>query len=194
MEAAVSLEVRGKLLPIPRVLLEVGTVPIALPDLDDGIAERFPPGVEEPATEVRDLADGGVIVSLMMSRSLSVSSGSLFGKNGPSFVVGVRVNSSVKAPRAVRAVAPRASVPRNTRRLVWLCVVFMRFSYELDISIPVQHGPVRDCVRHVVLERVASGPLARAARNPKIPFIVEQGAANEIRFIWRTRLPPISGP
>jgi two-component system copper resistance phosphate regulon response regulator CusR len=60
---------------------------------------------------------------LMMSRSLSVSRGSFVGKNGPSFVVGVRVNASAKAPRAVNAVAPSVSVPRNARRLFLIQIV-----------------------------------------------------------------------
>src|SRR5215472_8217338 len=58
-EAAVPLEVRIESLLALLVLLEVGAVPVALPDLDDGVAERVPLGVEEPAAEVRDLADGG---------------------------------------------------------------------------------------------------------------------------------------
>jgi hypothetical protein len=40
-------------------------------------------------------------------------------------VVRVRVNSSAKAPRAVKAVAPRASVPRNARRLFLRGIVFI---------------------------------------------------------------------
>jgi hypothetical protein len=58
-EAAVSLEIRVELFVALGVLLEIGPIPIALPDFDDGIAERVALGVEEPAAQVCDLADGG---------------------------------------------------------------------------------------------------------------------------------------
>jgi hypothetical protein len=75
--------------------------------------------------DLRALERDEVHLSLMIKRSLSVSSGSLFGKNGPSLVLGVRVNSSANAPRAVNAEALKASVPRNARRLDRLRFMFM---------------------------------------------------------------------
>ena len=56
-EAAESLEVRVELLLACVVRLEVGAVAVALPDLDDGVADRVALGVEDPAAQVRDLAD-----------------------------------------------------------------------------------------------------------------------------------------
>ena len=43
-EASISLKVCVERVAVPCVLqLEVGAVPVALPDLDDGVAERVPP-------------------------------------------------------------------------------------------------------------------------------------------------------
>src|SRR5262249_14882021 len=51
-----------------------------------------------------------------MIRSLSVSSGSLSGKNGPSVCAGVRTSSSAKRPRVVNSAEPKARPPRKVRR------------------------------------------------------------------------------
>ena len=78
-EAAEALKIGVELGAIFDVILEVGPVAIALPDLDDRIADRVAFGVQSFPLRCVISPTAGVIASLMMSRSLSVSSGSLVG-------------------------------------------------------------------------------------------------------------------
>ena len=58
-EPAEALEVRVALVAaLVAVGVEVDAVGVALPDLDDGVADRVALGVEDAAGQVRDLADG----------------------------------------------------------------------------------------------------------------------------------------
>ena len=109
-EAAVSLEVRVEIFLALLVLLEVRAVLVALPDLNDRIAERFSPGVEEPATEVRDLADGGgdrvvdfqqVVVGV--ERKFLRKERPLVGGGGPGQLSAVPRRESTSLARAHRA-------------------------------------------------------------------------------------------
>jgi hypothetical protein len=128
-EAAVSLEVRIELLAVARGLLEVGAVLVALPDLDDGIAQRLALGVEELAGEMRDLADGRRNCVVDDQQVVVGVERELRREEGPLVGGGVRVNSSAKAPRAaVMSEAPRASVPRNARRPDRMWFMFFPFS------------------------------------------------------------------
>ena len=53
---------------------------VHLPDLDQAVADRISLAVQDPAREVRDLADRGRVTSMLTTiRSLSVSRGSLLG-------------------------------------------------------------------------------------------------------------------
>ena len=59
--------------------VQVDAVGVALPDLDQGVADRVALGVEDLPVRCVISPTAGVMSSLTMIRSLSVSSGSLFG-------------------------------------------------------------------------------------------------------------------
>ena len=78
-EPAESLEVAVVLLSVGVARVDVGPVAVDLPDLDEGVADRVAPGVEDPPPRWVTSPTPGVMLSFTINRSLSVSSGSLLG-------------------------------------------------------------------------------------------------------------------